>query len=143
MLKPSFSFLKWWHTYAHRHPYRGSTHKSLKKQSDFAKKNIFFGGFISKVKVTCMPNFCLIFWVFILNAIFYSSFTHGIHSHHNRGSKWTRKSPKSHCFLLRIVSFKAFLCWKKSLVHANCLFYILFMVNAFFFSSYVVAYLDT
>ena len=61
------------HTYAYCHPYRGSkwTHNSLKKQSDFAKKHCFWG-FMSEMKVTCMPNICLIFWLFILNSFFFS-----------------------------------------------------------------------
>ena len=67
-----FSVLKSWHTYPHSSHNRCSkwTHKSPKKWSYLAKKP-FFWGFISEMKV--MPTLCLIFWLFILNVIFFSS----------------------------------------------------------------------
>ena len=47
-------------------------HRSLWKQSYFAKKRPS-RGFISEMNATCIPTFCLIFWLFILNDIFFSS----------------------------------------------------------------------
>ena len=45
----------------------------LRKNSHILLKNVLFQAFFSEMKFTCMPNFCLIFWLFILNAIFFSS----------------------------------------------------------------------
>ena len=71
---PSFSVLYSWHMYENSHPNRDSKwmHKSLNEQSNFAKKRSS-QGFISEMKVTCIPTFCLIFCLFILNTTFFSS----------------------------------------------------------------------
>ena len=45
---------------------------SLQKTVLFSKKSSVWG-FISEIKVICMPNTCSTFWLFILNAIFFSS----------------------------------------------------------------------
>ena len=71
---PSFSILYSWHTYAHRHPKRGSkwTHESPKKQSYFAKK-CYFWSLFSRMKVTCMPIVCFMCSPFVLNAYSFRS----------------------------------------------------------------------
>ena len=44
-----------------------------KKNVFFFAKNRFFWGFIFVMKFTCMPSACLIFWLFIINGIVFTS----------------------------------------------------------------------
>ena len=46
---------------------------SLPKNSHTLLEKCSSRGFISEMKVTCIPKFRFIFWLFILNAIFFSS----------------------------------------------------------------------
>ena len=98
---------------------RGSkwTHKSPKKQSKFAKKSSIWSLFFM-VKVNCMPTACSKVWLFILNAFFFSLYVvaYYAHSHLNRCSKWTYKSPKNRLILLENVLIEILFPWWRSLV---------------------------
>ena len=72
-----------------------------------------------------MPHFCWIFWLLILNVIFFSSLvvTYVCTSHPNKGSKWTHKSQKKNNTILLKKNFLKFIFWNEG--HANCYVYIL------------------
>ena len=70
------------------------------------------------------------------------------HSHFNRSPKWKHKLPKKNSYiLLKNVIFEAsFPWWNKALftfMPIACFIYWLFILNAFSFSSLVVAYVCT
>ena len=93
-----------------------------KKQSKLAKRYSIWS-FFFMMKVNCMPFACFKFLLFILNAFHFSVYVvaYYAHSHPNRCSKWTYKSPKNSqkMFFLRLYFHE------EGHLYSKCLFNIL------------------